>query len=61
MPELALDDVQRHALASQLERVRVAQLVRREATPDPGASGEPGGTRSGRRRPTTVARGSGRR
>ena len=37
MPELALDDVQRHALAGELERVRVAQLVRREAPPDAGA------------------------
>jgi hypothetical protein len=39
--ELALDDVQRHALASEFERMRVAQLVRREAPPDPGADGEP--------------------
>ena len=30
MAELALDDVQRHALAQQLERMRVTQLVRRE-------------------------------
>ena len=29
--ELALDDVQRHALAQQLERMRVTQLVRRES------------------------------
>ena len=29
--ELALDDVQRHAFARQLDRVRVAELVRREA------------------------------
>src|SRR5215216_2502432 len=28
--ELALDDDQRHALAGHLDRVRVAQLVRRE-------------------------------
>jgi hypothetical protein len=34
MAELALDDVQRHALTRELERVRVAQLVRREPTPD---------------------------
>jgi hypothetical protein len=39
VPELALDDVQRHAL--ELERVRVPQLVRREPPPDPGAGGEP--------------------
>ena len=41
MPELALDDVQRHALAGELERVRVAQLVRREPAPDAGLGGEP--------------------
>jgi hypothetical protein len=41
MPELALDDVERHALARELERVRVAQLVRREPAPDPGQCGEP--------------------
>ncbi len=39
--ELAPDDVQRHALASEHERMRVAQLVRRKAAPDPGAGGEP--------------------
>jgi hypothetical protein len=32
--ELALDDVQRHALAGELERVRVTQLVRREPAPE---------------------------
>jgi hypothetical protein len=32
--ELALDDVQRHALAGELDRVRVTQLVRRKAPPD---------------------------
>ena len=32
--ELALDDVQRHALARELERVRVAQLVGREPAPN---------------------------
>ena len=31
--ELALDDVQRHALARELDRVRVPELVRREAPP----------------------------
>jgi hypothetical protein len=39
--ELALDDVQRHALAGELERMRVPELVRRKAAPDPGASGKP--------------------
>jgi hypothetical protein len=41
VPELALDDVERDALAGELQRVRVAQLVRREPTPDPCLSGEP--------------------
>ena len=36
--ELSLDDVERKALAG--ERMRVAQLVRREAAPDPGAPGQ---------------------
>jgi hypothetical protein len=38
--ELALDDVQRHTLASELERVRVAQLMRREAAPHTGVGGK---------------------
>jgi hypothetical protein len=33
--EVALDDVQRHALAGELEGVGVAELMRREAAPDP--------------------------
>ena len=41
MAELALDDVQRYALAGELKRVRVAQLVRRKAASDPRARGEP--------------------
>jgi hypothetical protein len=40
MPELALDNVQRHALAGELERVSVAQLVRRKPASDAGAGGE---------------------
>jgi hypothetical protein len=39
--EPALNDVQRHGLSSELERVRMAQLMRREAPPDTGAGGEP--------------------
>ena len=39
--ELALDDVERHALAGELDGVRVAQLVRREAAPDTRLGGEP--------------------
>jgi hypothetical protein len=51
--ELALDDVERNALTRELERVRVAQLVRRKAAPDPRAGGEPaelGADRGGRPR-----------
>jgi hypothetical protein len=39
--ELALDHVERHALARELDGVGVAQLVRREAEPDTRLSGEP--------------------
>jgi hypothetical protein len=41
MAELALDDVERNALTGELERMRVAQRVRRKAAPDPGMGGEP--------------------
>jgi hypothetical protein len=41
VPGLALDDIGRDALAGQLEGVGVAQLVPREATPNPRLSGEP--------------------
>jgi hypothetical protein len=34
MAELSPDDVQRHAPAGELERVRTAQPMRREAAPD---------------------------
>jgi hypothetical protein len=34
VPELTLDDVQRDAFTGELDRVSVAQLVRREATPN---------------------------
>jgi hypothetical protein len=40
VPQLALDDVDRDALASQLERVGVAQLVRREGGAEHRQSGE---------------------
>jgi hypothetical protein len=39
--ELALNDIERHALASELDRVRVTQLVRSEATPHAGPGGAP--------------------
>ena len=60
VPELALDDVQRHALTSELEGVRVTQLVRGEPTPDPARTA----SRLNSERTahlTTVARGWGRR
>jgi len=38
--QLALDHIQRHALARHLHRVGVAELVRREATAHPGPDGE---------------------
>ena len=44
MPELALDDVRWYALTGELERVRVAPLVRREAAPEAGAERRVGGT-----------------
>jgi hypothetical protein len=34
MAELALDDVQRHSLAGELDGVRMTQLVGSEASPD---------------------------
>jgi hypothetical protein len=34
MAELALNDVHRHALAGELDRMRMAQLMVREATSD---------------------------
>jgi hypothetical protein len=40
MPELALNDVQRHPFAREFERVGVAQLVRREPAPHPGSCGD---------------------
>jgi hypothetical protein len=48
VPELALDDVERDALAGELERVCVAQLVRRKAAPDSRAGGEPAELRADR-------------
>jgi hypothetical protein len=45
--ELALDDDQRHAFTSQLDGVRVAQLVRREAPPNASRDGGPAQVRPG--------------
>ena len=39
--ELALDDVERHAFASEFDGVGVAQLVRRKAPPHTGLGGKP--------------------
>src|SRR3954451_16494262 len=46
--QLTLDDVQRHALAGELDRMRVTQLMRREAAPDPRRERRAGGTRCAR-------------
>ena len=49
MPELALDNDQRYTLVSQLDRMRMAKLMWREATPDPRCGGSPapvGGART---------------
>ena len=40
MAELTLDDVERYTLACHLDRVRVAQLMRRESPANAGADGE---------------------
>ncbi len=37
MPELTLNDGQRHAFARHLDGVDVAQLMQREPSPNPGA------------------------
>ena len=50
--ELALDDDQRHALAGHLDGGRVAQLVRRKASPHAGFTG--GAVASGQRRLSTA-------
>ena len=41
MTELPLNDVQRHALAGELESMCVTQLVRSEPPPDASAGREP--------------------
>jgi hypothetical protein len=47
--ELALDDDQCHAFASELDGMRVPELVRREAPTDAGRDGGPAELSSGRR------------
>ena len=54
--ELALDDVQWHALAGDFERVRVAQLMRREPSPDARLKGDAAELERGQRRPPTAVR-----
>ncbi len=46
MAELALDDVQRHAFAGHLNCMSMTELVRCEASPYTGASGEAAQLRS---------------
>ena len=58
--ELALDDVERHAFAGQLDRVRVTELVRGEA-PQRRRWPRAAGNRCARRRLSTLVRGSGHR
>ena len=60
VPESALDDVQRHALARQFERVRVAQLVRREAPTHAGPR-RAGATPRARQTSARLCRACGRR
>jgi hypothetical protein len=43
--ELALDHDRRHAFAGHFDGVRVTQLVRREAAPNPGRGGRADGRR----------------
>jgi hypothetical protein len=60
VPELTLDDDQWHALASHIDGVGVAQLVRREATPHSCRSrGTPQLGACRRRRPVPTARRAG--
>jgi hypothetical protein len=40
VPELALDDGQRHAFAGHLDRVSMAKLMGREPAPDSGFDGQ---------------------
>ena len=57
MPKLALDDVDRHTLTSELDRVRVAQLVGRETAPDAGLGCQRSQlATNGSRRPCPTAR-----
>jgi hypothetical protein len=39
IPELSLDNDQRHTLVSHLDRMRMPQLVRREPAPNTGRQG----------------------
>jgi hypothetical protein len=57
--KLALNDDQRHAFASELDGMRVPELVRREAPTDAGRRGGPAQLRSGRcTGPVPASRGS---
>ena len=54
MAELALNDVERDAFARHLHRVRMAKLVRREASSDACLSGRAGETHCEPRQLTRV-------
>jgi hypothetical protein len=59
MPELALDDVERHALARELDGIRVPELVWREPAPHACADGQPAQLRADcGSRPSPPSRGS---
>ena len=60
VPELTLNDQKRDTLARHLHRVRMAQLMRREAAPSPPRGRLLRVVASGRQRVRTAARGSGR-
>ena len=47
MPELALDDVHRNALAGELDSVPVAELMGREPAPNSRGGGQPAQLRAG--------------
>ena len=61
MAELALNDVERYPLTSELNGVRMAQLMRREPAADSRLGRQPAEFRADPRRSTRAARWWGRR
>jgi hypothetical protein len=59
--ELALNDLERYAVSSELHGVRVAQLMRREPAADSRLGRQPAEFGADPRRSTRAARGWGRR